>query len=61
MEKEYWQQFISSGNVEDYLSYRMAQSGQMAGCGQENGGLEETSATYGLNEKKQQNNSVRYI
>ncbi|GAA0802453.1 hypothetical protein DWX43_12770 [Clostridium sp. AF19-22AC] len=35
MEKEYWQQFTSTGKVEDYLSYRMEQKSGTSGLNKE--------------------------
>ncbi len=35
MEKEYWQQFTSTGKVEDYLSYRMEQKSGASGLNKE--------------------------
>lgn len=35
MEKEYWQQFTSTGRVEDYLSYRMGVNSDTSGLNKE--------------------------
>lgn len=49
MEKEYWQQFIATGKVEDYLNYKMessseAVSGRMTG--------DEKERSIGVNERE---------
>lgn len=39
MEKGYWQQFTSTGSVEDYLSYRMEAEKETFGLKEEKAGV----------------------